>query len=148
MVFILHFCSFTFVQTSPQWTKGVYFETSPKYSWKSLKQSLKQSLWNTYKSLKIPLKSLIIFCPTLTRDICKIVRVWWVTSINSWVFQRLPLVLRTRAILIVFEKLTRACFSPNCTRNHTITCKQANRKTFVCFHSISQPILYIATTTA
>ena len=33
-------------------------------------------------------------------------------NIHSWVFQRLQiaLVLRTRAILIVFEKLTRACF--------------------------------------
>ena len=32
---------------------------------------------------------------------------------HSWVFQRLQmaLVVRTRAILIVFEKLTRACFS-------------------------------------
>ena len=32
-------------------------------------------------------------------------------NIHSWVFQRLQiaLVLRTRAILIVFEKLTRAC---------------------------------------
>ena len=34
-------------------------------------------------------------------------------NIHSWVFQRLQiaLVLRTGAILIVFEKLTRACFS-------------------------------------
>ena len=33
-------------------------------------------------------------------------------NIHSWVFQRLQiaLVLRTRAILIVFDKLTRACF--------------------------------------
>jgi hypothetical protein len=33
-------------------------------------------------------------------------------NIHSWVFQRLQiaLVLRTRAILIVYEKLTRACF--------------------------------------
>jgi hypothetical protein len=32
---------------------------------------------------------------------------------HSWVFQRLQmaLVVRTRAILIIFEKLTRACFS-------------------------------------
>ncbi len=44
-------------------------------------------------------------------------------NIHSWVFQRLQiaLVLRTCAISIIFEKLTRACFCPNCTRNHTIT---------------------------
>ena len=44
-------------------------------------------------------------------------------NIHSWVFQRLQiaLVLWTRAILIVFEKLTRALFFPNCTRNHTYT---------------------------
>ena len=33
---------------------------------------------------------------------------------------KLHSVLRTRAISIVFEKLTRASFFPNCTRNHTI----------------------------
>jgi hypothetical protein len=37
-------------------------------------------------------------------------------NIHSWVFQ--TLVLRTHSILIVFEKLTRAFFFPNCTRNH------------------------------
>ena len=45
-------------------------------------------------------------------------------NIHSWDFQRLEiaLVLRTRAISIVFEKLTRACFFQiACTRNHTIT---------------------------
>ena len=28
---------------------------------------------------------------------------------------------KTHAIFITFDKLTRVCFSPNCTRNHTNT---------------------------
>ena len=39
------------------------------------------------------------------------------------VFQRphISLVLRSCTILIVFKKLTRVRFFPNCTRNHAIT---------------------------
>ena len=39
-----------------------------------------------------------------------------------YIFQRpeIALAQRTRAILLVFEKFTRALFIPNCTRNHVI----------------------------
>ena len=39
------------------------------------------------------------------------------------IFQRPQnaLALRARALLLVFEKFTRAVFIPNCARNHVIT---------------------------
>ena len=43
---------------------------------------------------------------------------------HSWVFRRprTAHVLRTRAILIVFDKLVQGCFFPNCTGKRSITC--------------------------
>ena len=43
-----------------------------------------------------------------------------------WKNTHIALVLRGRAILIIFEKLTRACFFPNCTRNRIITNTNTN----------------------
>ena len=50
----------------------------------------------------------VFSCILLTSN--SMIAIW--KNIHSWVFQRLQisLVLRTHAILIVFEKLTRACF--------------------------------------
>ena len=44
-----------------------------------------------------------------------IINYYTANAIVSFQKLRIALVLRTRAILIVFEKLTRACFFPNCT---------------------------------
>ena len=62
---------------------------------------------------------------------------------HSWVFQRfqMALVLWTRVILIVFQKLTRAYFFPNCTRNHTMT--YTNTSELITVTSISLSSLYV-----
>jgi hypothetical protein len=56
---------------------------------------------------------------------------------------QIALVLWTRAILIVFEKLTRACFSQIALE--TILLPKLNRKTLYIVHELKflHPILYV-----
>ena len=47
--------------------------------------------------------------------------IWEKHALMSFSKTQIELVLRTRAILYVFEKTHSCMFFPNCTRNHTIT---------------------------
>jgi hypothetical protein len=97
----------------------------------------------------------MIFACIVYRSFCignnsKVSSAIWKKNIHAWVFQRLQiaLVLWTRAILIVYEKLTRACFFPNCTRNHTIITYTKRSICNACKYLIIQTTTSILDTTA